>query len=362
MHSPAHPPSPPEVAFFRDDASTWFAAEVVRGLPWTSALAEPLDPELADIRIAFLAAPFEGDPPDHPEWLVLLPAPAEFEPREVVEAAMRAWPRSPWHRAAGPLPEEYVSAGFHALCPPHPPCPLGPGARDSLMEFLLGRTGALGRLARESRDGASRLLRVLWHSPESFADDILRERIRDEGARHFLQLATFLEAAEVAPEADDWGPFALERAALLERLSPLRYFTHPADFDRAAAQAAEWQDRYTRAYEQHYRAVLHAAEAVLHDAAPALAGVAELEQLNEQGRPVGGDAVRRLRRAIDQVRALPLGVDDRAARTASVTLGRLPAPITEVRLAAAAIMAALEVHRRRSAGARRSGTRREQRL
>lgn len=358
MHPSSLPPPPPEVAYFRDAASTWFAAEVVRVAEWSADLMESLDPELADIRIAFLDRPAVEE---HPAWLVLLPAVAEFEPRQVVEAALAAWPQSPWHRPAGRAPEEYVAAGFHALCPPHPPCALGPGARDSLMEFLLDRPGALGQLAREGRDGASRLLRVLWHSPESFADDVLRERIRDEGARHFLQLATFLEAAEVAAEADDLVLFAVERAALLERLSPLRYFTHPADFDRAAVQAAEWQERYTRAYEQHYRVVCQAADAVLADARAVLEVLPELERFNRLGRPVGTDAVYRMRRALEEVRGLPAQVDDRSARTGGVTLGRLPASITEVRLASAAIMAALEVHRGRAAGGRRHASRRERR-
>ena len=199
-----------EVAFFRDPAETWFAADVMRQQGWSDDLLEPLDPEEADIRLAFLR-----DMPrpqrDRPDWLCLLPETLEEEPRMVVEVAQRAWARCDAFRAPGPAPEAYLVAGFQALCPPHPLCEPGPGMRDSLMEFLVERPGVLGRVARESDDGANRLLRLLWRSPEEFAEEILRSRIRAEGGRSVLQLVEFLEAAEVARDAEEHADLALER-------------------------------------------------------------------------------------------------------------------------------------------------------
>ena len=349
MEVSAQPIPATEVAFFRDPSETWFAAEVIRRDRWDEALLQPLDPEVADIRIAFLRDIPELDRFTQPVWLCLLPWAAEEEPRVVVEAAHAAWSRCDSFRPAGPPPEAYLVAGYQALCPPHPPCDPGPGTRDSLMGFLLDRSGALGRVSRESDDGANRLLRLLWASPDHFAQEILRARIRDDGGRGVLQLVDFLEAAEVAPEATDHASLAHERAALLARLPVIAYFTFPSDFDRAAALALDWRDRYSRAYRAHYRAVLRAAREIVQETAAAARQLPTLESLNEDGAPVGQDAARRLRDALDVLAALPEGVDQHSAQTGGVVLGRVPSAIAEARLSGAAVLAALDVHRRRQA-------------
>lgn len=337
-----------EIAFFRDPADTWFAAEVIRLPRWNETLLEPLDPEEADIRIAFLQN-MPASPHDHPNWLCLLPRSAEGEPRVVVEAAQSAWASSAAFRQPGAPPEAYLTAGYQALCPPHLPCEPGPGMRDSLMEFLLDRSGTLGRLALESDDGANRLLRIFWRTPEDFAEEILRSRIRDDGGRGVLQLVTFLEAAEVARDADEYAALTLERDALLGRLTSISYFTRSSDYDRAAALALDWRERYYRAYEAHYRSVLSAAREIVADTAEAAGLLCDLEAMNRAGpgAPVGEVAARRLRSALDALMALPEGIDDRSALTAGVVLGRAPVAIAEARLASAAVLAAVEVHRRR---------------
>lgn len=337
-----------EVAYFRDPAGTWFAAEVIRCPRWSEELLEPLDPEVADIRVAFLQdMPTPRD--DQPNWLCLLPASAEGEPRAVVEAAQSAWTASASFRSAGASPEAYLIAGYQALCPPHPPCEPGPGMRDSLMEFLVERSGALGRVARESDDGANRLLPIFWRTPEDFAEEILRSRIRDEGGRGVLQLVGFLEAAEVARDAHEYTSLAEERDALLARLGPSAYFLTPSDYDRAAALALDWRDRYDRAYQLHYRSVLTVAREVVAESASAARLLPDLAALNRdsRGNVVGEDAARRLRAALDELAELPEGVDERAAQTAGVVLGRMPIAIAEARLASAAVLAAVDVHRRR---------------
>lgn len=346
MNFARRPLPAPEVAYFRDKSGTWFGAETVRADAWDAALAAIPDVERADIRLVFLPdlpGPIAGVEP----YVVVLPACTEHDARAVERAAIAAWPRSPWFRPPGPTAEAYLEAGFQALCPPHPPCAPGPGMRESLMEFLDGRPGALGRLAAEGRDAASRLLRVLWSTPALLVDDVLRERIRDEGGRYLIQLSSFLEAAEVAPEAPEFVDFALERASLLARLHPLRYFTQPADYDRAAALALDWRGRYTQAYEAHYRQVIGAARATLADTTEARRLLPELEQRNCAGRPVGEDAARRLQLAAEDLSMLPGRPDSRMAVTGGVMLGRMPGALAEARLAAAAVLAAIDVHRRR---------------
>ena len=339
-----------EVAWFRDPADTWFGAEVIRLPRWSEQLLSPLDLEVADIRIAFLdhLPDVDADCPS-PPWLCLLPASSEQEPRVVVEAALEAWRRSPSFRAPGPSPEAYLVAGYQALCPPHPPCAPGPGMRDSLMEFLRDRSGVLGRLGRESDDSVNRLVRLFWRTPDDFADEILRARIRDAGGRGSLQLVEFLEAAEIAPETPEHAILARERDALLARLSTLAYFTQPSDYDRAAALALDWRDRYLRAYRLHYRTVMAAAHEMVLDTATAARALPELEALNLTGSPVGADAALRLRRALERLGCLPEGIDEQSAQTAGIVLGQMPPDLAEARLAAAAVLAALEVHARRRA-------------
>ncbi len=349
MKASAQPMPATEVAFFRDPAETWFAAEVIRRDRWDEGLLQPLDPEVADIRIAFLRDMPGRDRLTWPVWLSLLPWAAEEEPRVVVEAAQAAWSRCDSFRPPGPPPEAYLSAGYQALCPPHPACEPGPGTRESLMGFLMDRSGALGRVSRESDDGANRLLRLMWRTPDDLAQEILRARIRDDGGRGVLQLVDFLEAAEIASEVTDHLSLAQERVALLARLPAIAYFTFPSDYDRAAALALDWRDRYNRAYRSHYRAVLTAAREIVQETVLAARELPALEALNEAGNPVGHDAARRLRDALDTLATLPEGVDQQSAQTAGIVLGRFPSAIGEARLAAAAVLAALDVHRRRSA-------------
>ena len=115
MKASAQPMPATEVAFFRDPAETWFAAEVIRRDRWDEELLQPLDPEVADIRIAFLRDMPERDRSAHPVWLCLLPLTAEEEPRVVVEAAQAAWSRCDAFRPPGPSPEAYLVAGYHAI-------------------------------------------------------------------------------------------------------------------------------------------------------------------------------------------------------------------------------------------------------
>jgi hypothetical protein len=342
------PPSPREVAYFRDAAGTWFAAELTRADRWDESWLVPPHPDIADIRIAFVAAGSER-PAGRPAWLAVLDASREIEAPLVVEAAMEAWARSPHFRARGPLAEEYLLAGFQALCPPHPVCDLRPNARDSLGEFLRERPAPLGALANMGRDAFNRAVRLHWDTPGAFAEAVLRERIRDDGAGNVLDLVAFMETASVALDSADVADMEFTRRALLDRLAPERFFTHARDFDAATALAREWADHYERAYRVHYRRVIEAACAVLQDIGPALAAAGELDSLNREGRAVGEGAVHRLASAVTAIRALPEVPVGGVATTGDIPLGRLPPAFSEARLAAAAVLAALEVQRRRTA-------------
>jgi hypothetical protein len=340
------PPSLPEVAFFRDQRGAVLAAEVVRLPEWLPFLVDPPDPLVADIRLALLERCERRL--GLPGWLVLLPEEVTQDPARVVEEALKAWPRSPSYRVPAAPPEDYVVAGFQALCPPHPPCEPGLRARESLTEYLRERPGLLGRLGDEGRDGFNRLVQLEWASPEAFAADILKERIRDAGAGAQVDLGEFIAAAEVSGSVGDFAELAAERDALLGRLNPLRYFSDARDFDRAVAAAGAWVERYQRAYAAHYREVVQAACATLEEIAPAIGAARTLESLNAGSRPVGEDAVRRLNAAVEEIRLLPKTPEASEPRTGDVALGHMPRAYTEARLAAAAVHAALDIQRRRA--------------
>lgn len=354
MTVPLWPLPQQEVAYFRDPDGTSFAAEIARASRWASHLLLPPDEVVADIRIAFLDQPAVPASVDCPPWLVVLAASDELEPARVVQSALRAWADCPMYRGPGPAPEEYVAAGFQALCPPHPACEPGPSARESLSRFLRERTGNLGALGDLGRDGFNRAVRISWATPDDLVEAILCERIRDEGGASVLDLRAYLRAAEIAPESPEFCGLAYERIAILDRLRPLRFFTEASDFDRAVEDARAWRGRFDRAYAAHYRWVVGAAHGVLREADPALRAAVELDRLNRQGRPVGVDALARLRRSVLELRALPDEMDGSRPVMAGVPLGRAPDALGEAGLAAAAVKAALEVqHFRASSEAAR---------
>lgn len=340
-------PAPHEVAYFRDPFDTLFAAEIVRSHRWDPAYERPPDVSVADIRIVELSSGERPAPP--PPWLVIADRALSADIPRLTGLAARAWVYSPHHRSPGAEPAAYVAAGFQALCPPHPACPPGQHSRGALVAFAQHRGGAVGRLANEGRDGFDRWLRVCWPNPSAFARDILLERLRDAGALADIEVMHFIALAEIAPEAPPYADLRAERLALQERLDPLRYFTARAEFDIACAEAERWRARYAAAYEAHYRRVIRTADEVLAETEEARRAAGLLDRWNRQnlGAPVGQEALQRLAATLREIEAFPRHASSEAPQTGRVVLGRAPAVLAEARLAAAAILAAVDVHRRR---------------
>ena len=339
---------PAERRFFADPFGTTYAVEVVTAHVWSAAFAIPPEVSVADARVVICSDPV---PASLPGWLVVLAANlSAFEHDEVASLAARAWMRSPYHRAPGTLATDYVVAGFQAFCPPHPPCPPGPQARETLIAFAQRRRGIFAPLGEEGRDGFDRWLRVAWRTPEHFARAVLAERMAEAGEREALALVAFVEEADVWPEGDTLA-LAEERRSLIERLTPLRYFADPAGWDEARAQAVDWRAAYERAYRAHFQRVSRLATETLADLLPAVTASDVLRTFNRSeryGQPVGQEALDRLRRAVAQIGEIPATLDPSKPRTGGVTLGRLPGAFADARLAAAAVLAGVEVQRRRA--------------
>lgn len=339
---------PAERRFFADPFGTAYAVEVVTARMWDPAFAVPPDVRQADARVVICAEPA---PPGLPGWLVTLTEePGAVDEDEAASLAARAWLRSPYHRAPGALASDYVVAGFQAFCPPHPPCPPGPQARETLVAFARRRGGVFAPLGEEGRDGFDRWLRVAWRSPEHFARAVLAERMAEAGERDALALVAFVEEAEVWPDGDSVA-LAEERGSLIQRLTPLRYFADPTGWDEARAEAIEWRAAYQVAYLAHFRRVARLAADTLADLLPAVTASEVLRTMNRSdrnGQPVGQEALERLRRAVAQIGEIPATLDPDHARTGGVTLGRIPGAFADARLAAAAVLAAVEVQRRRT--------------
>lgn len=337
-----------ERRFFADPFGTAYAVEVITAPAWDPAFAAPPDMRQADARVVICAEPA---PPGLPGWLVALTEElGAVGEDKVASFAARAWLRSPYHRVPGALASDYVVAGFQACCPPHPPCPPGPQARETLVAFARRRGGVFAPLGEEGRDGFDRWLRVAWRSPEHFARAVLAERMAEAGEHGALALVAFMEEAEVWPDGDTIA-LAEERRSLIERLTPLRYFADPAGWDEAHAQAVEWRAAYQVAYLAHFRRVTRLATDTLAGLLPAITASEALRMFNRSGRngqPVGQEALERLRRAVAEIAEFPATLDPGRARTGGITLGRLPGAFAEARLAAAAVLAAVEVQRRRA--------------
>lgn len=336
-----------EYRFFVDPFGTSYAAEIIATAVWEPGLAIPPGVRQADIRVVFCSAPV---PDDLPGWLVVFATePGLVDAAEVESVAARAWLRSPHHRPPGASASDYVTAGFQAFCPPHPPCPPGPQARTVLAAFSQRRGGLFAPLGEEGREGFDRWLRVAWRSPEHFARDVLAERMTEAGEHEALALTQFVEEAEVWPDADTVA-LAEQRRSLIERLTPLRYFADPVGWDAARAEAVVWRESYRLAYLDHFRRVARMATETLADLLPAVTAADVLQAFNQadrSGQSIGQDALDRLRRAVAQLGQIPATPDLDQPRTGGVTLGRIPGALAEARLAAAAVLAAVDVRRRR---------------
>lgn len=339
---------PAERRFFADPFGTVYAVEVVCARTWSSAYAEAPDAHVADARIVLCPEP---PPPALPGWLGVVTAqPGALTPDEIASLAARVWLRSPYHREPGAPAADYVVAGFQAFCPPHPPCPPGPQAREMLTAFARRRGGLFHLLGEEGRDGFDRWLRIAWRSPEQFARAVMTERMAEAGEGDALGLIAFMEDAEVVPEGETLA-LAETRRLLMGRMTPLRYFADPSGWDEARAQAVQWRAAYEAAYRAHFRRVTRLATETLSDLLPAATASEVLRSFNRSdrnGQPVGREALDRLQYAVALIGEIPAFPDPDQARTGGVTLGRIPGAFAEARLAAAAVLAAVEVQRRRA--------------
>ena len=338
---------PVEVRHFRDTDGTLFAAQLIERDAWDDVLRAPLCVEEGDIRIVFLE---NGNVPRGvPAWLGICASriPEADEPW-LVALALQLWDASPFRRLPGAPVEDYMRAAFHALCPPHPPCEVGPDAAETVVDFLRGRADPLGRVAEEAADGLERWLRVGWQTPGALARDVLMERLLDADAIEAVATIRRVEHAEVEG-GSEFNLLAREREALLTRLDPLAYFMDGPTFDAAVKDAEAWLKRYVEAYGAHCRR-LSAMAAVLPSELLAAITVAELlrslNQSSRRGAPVGEEALDRLKAAIDEIQAIEPAPPDYPIP--GIVLGRVPPAFAEARLAAAAVLAAVDVHRRRA--------------
>ena len=351
MIDPLHQPAPgdrlPDLMWQHDPFGTLFEVQVLVHDRWDDALREPPPVAVADVRIVLLR---HGElPHDLPGWLAACAlSRGEVHVERLPMAAARLWRRSPHHRKPGPLPEAYVRAGFDALCAPHGPSAFGSEGRDILIAFARGRFGPLGRLAEEGRDGFERWLRVCWSTPAALARAILIERIADAGAGRAATAIRRLDAAAIEP-ASSFATLRHEREEIAARLDPLQYFVRLSEFNAAVEDAEAWWQRYAEAYAAHYRRVAASAETELSELVAAMAAAEMLRVFNHskrRGAPVGDQALAHLGAALGEI--VSLASSPSSVPVPEIALGGVPRVFEEARLAAAAVLAAVEVQRRRA--------------
>jgi hypothetical protein len=248
----------------RDANETVYAIEVIEADRWDEAFLHH-DRAEADVRIVQLRG---GEPPDSlPAWLAV-----EMLPHRVAEAtaayatapaaaslAATLWPRSPSHRGPGASLDEFIGAGAEALRYPNS-TPVDRRRRLLIVrDFAAGRGDPLHRIAELDGELLECLLRIVFETPQRFAEQLAVERIAAEGAREVSEVLHFLAGAEVA-SGPGFGELAIDRRVLREQASPWRYLDgKPFTSALAAAQEA-WQRRYRVAYQAHYQSVIARAD------------------------------------------------------------------------------------------------------
>jgi hypothetical protein len=339
----------------RDVNETVYAIEVIEADRWDEAFLHH-DREEADVRVVRLQG---GEPPDLlPAWLAV-----EMLPRHVAEAtaayatapaaaslAATLWSRSPAHRGPGASLDEFMGAGADALRYPSL-TPVNRSRRQLIVRnFVAGRGDPLHAVAELEGDLLERALRIVFETPQRFAEQLAIERIAADGAREVSEVLHFLGAAEVA-SGPEFGELAIDRRVLREQASPWRYLDGKP-FTSALAAAQAWQRRYRVAYESHYRSVISGADelrARLEHASQAAIALERLNAIRALGPPAGVSALFAFTRARDALAALPAEADGEAPITAGVGLGGEPSVFAQVEDAAEQVAQALELQRGRLA-------------
>ena len=339
----------------RDANETVYAIEVIEADRWDEAFLHH-DRAEADVRIVQLRG---GEPPDPlPAWLAV-----ELIPRRVAEAtaayatapaaaslAATLWPRSPSHRGPGASLDEFIGAGAEALRYPNP-TPVDRRRRLLIVRnFAAGRGDPLHRIAELDGELLERLLRIVFETPQRFAEQLAVERIAAEGAREVSEVLHFLAGAEVA-SGPGFGELAIDRRVLREQASPWRYLDGKP-FTSALAAAQAWQRRYRVAYQAHYLSVITRADdlrARLDHASQAAMALERLNLIRALGPPAGVAALFAFAEARDALAALPAEANGEAPLTAGVVLGGEPAVFTQAEEAAEQVARALELQRGRLA-------------
>ncbi len=339
----------------RDANETVYAIEVIEADRWDEAFLHHERAE-ADVRVVRLRG---GEPPDPlPAWLAV-----EMLPRRVAEAtaayatapaaaslAATLWPRSPSHRGPGASLDEFIGAGAEALRYPNP-TPVDRRRRLLIVrDFAAGRGDPLHRIAELDGELLERLLRIVFETPQRFAEQLAVERIATEGAREVSEVLHFLAAAEVV-SGPGFGELAIDRRVLREQASPWRYLDGKP-FTSALAAAQAWQRRYRVAYQAHYHSVIARADDLrvrLDHASQAAMALERLNLIRALGPPAGVTALFAFAEARDVLAALPAEANGEAPLTAGVALGGEPAVFTQAEEAAEQVARALELQRGRLA-------------
>ena len=339
----------------RDANETVYAIEVIEADRWDEAFLHH-DRAEADVRVVRLRG---GEPPDPlPAWLAV-----ELLPRRVAEAtaayatapaaaslAATLWPRSPSHRGPGASLDEFIGAGAEALRYPNP-TPVDRRRRLLIVRnFAAGRGDPLHRIAELDGELLERLLRIVFETPQRFAEQLAVERIAAEGAREVSEVLHFLAGAEVA-SGPGFGELAIDRRVLREQASPWRYLDGKP-FTSALAAAQAWQRRYRVAYQAHYHSVIARADDLrvrLDHASQAAMALERLNLIRALGPPAGVAALFAFAEARDALAALPAEANGEAPLTAGVVLGGEPAVFAQAEETAEQVARALELQRGRLA-------------
>jgi hypothetical protein len=335
------------ICYERDEFGAAFAYELVTGVAFEAALAAAPPAEVADVRVVIVphAIAAQELPPD---IALLHLRPGEPVDRDEVRCiAETLWRQSERYRPPASELTDFVTSGAVALAFPDPPAVRIEHRLQALAKFAHDKPEPLRTAARLESLALERWLVLAFGTPQSFAERILFERLRADGAYDVYAELAFLHEATVSGGSAEEQVLAADRLVVLDQASPWRCYTGE-DFAGALRSCRAWRRRYQLAYERHFQAVRREAVRIerrlrdLQCAADELKALAALEgELAARDREV----LRRFDAALSYVRSIPGTPDPGRPMTAGIALGAEPVELAGARSVPAALIDALSAHR-----------------
>ena len=331
----------------RDEFGAAYAYELVTGVAFDVKLAAPPPAEVADVRV--VAVPHAVAAQELPAGVAMVHVrpgvPVDRE--EVRSIAETLWRQSERYRPPAAELGDFVTSGAAALAFPDPPAVRIEHRLQALAKFGHDKPEPLRTTARLEGIALERWLALAFATPHAFAERILLERLRSDGAYDVYAELAFLHEAVIAGDGPDEQALAADQQVVRDQASPWRCYTGE-DFTAALRSCRAWRRRYQLAYERHFQAVRRDAvriERRLRELQPAADELEVLAAACGELAARDREVLRRFNASLSYVRSIPGTPDPGRPLTAGIALGVEPVELACARSVPSALIEALSAHR-----------------